>query len=556
MRKLHLAAVLVATSSFLLFIQIFILQLLTGKDTEVNNEPNVVLEAVQAVAASGAKHGFSMFLIDPFILSNIYNGSKIGRDNRCRILCLGQRVTHFGTLGQLSTQTQKERFLNELKEIGAKVLVFDGDNPILIRHELKVQIPLHYIIIIYQHLIHIVVFYDRGNQYWWHGPLHLIGAQSKEVEGFKIQDCKFSQQAGSYENFIDTEVNNEPNVVLERFLNELKEIGAKVLVFDGDNPILIRHELKVQIPLHYIIIIYQHLIHIVVFYDRGNQYWWHGPLHLIGAQSKEVEGFKIQDCKFSQQAGSYEKVEISPVVIDNIKLHFPNKFSFIAPASSTKFIECNYIRSKLFYEKYGRDESEDAELFRTKAWKLLSKAKTLLDHLNIPFWLSSGTCLGYFRQCDFIPYSKDVDIGIWIKDYNPDIIPAFSTHDLPLTHSFGKIEDSFELSFRDNDIKLDVFFFYEERDYVWNGGTQARTGKKFKYIFPKFELCWTEFLELKIRVPCQTEDYIQANYGPNWFEPVKNWDWKKSPPNVEENGQWPIEDWPDVIQLIPIPEQT
>lgn len=449
MKKIHLAAVLVAISGFLLFIQIFILQLLTGKDNEINTEPNTVWEAIQTVATSGDKHGFSIFLIDPYILNNIYNGSKIGRDNRCRMLCLGQRMTHFGTLGQLSTQTQKERFLNDLKEI-----------------------------------------------------------------------------------------------------------GAKILIFDGNNPVLIRHELKVQIPLHYIIIIAQHLIHIVVFYDRGNQYWWHGPLHLIGTQAKELEGFRIQDCKFSQQAGSYEKVEISPVVIDNIKLHFPNKFSFIAPASSTKFIECNYIRSKLFYEKYGRDESEDAELFRTKAWKLLSKAKTLLDHLNIPFWLSSGTCLGYFRQCDFIPYSKDVDIGIWIKDYKPDIIPAFSTHDLPLTHSFGKIEDSFELSFRDDDIKLDVFFFYEERDYVWNGGTQARTGKKFKYIFPKFNLCWTEFLELKIRVPCQTEDYILANYGPNWFEPVKNWDWKKSPPNVEENGQWPIEEWPDVIQLIPIPEQT
>lgn len=42
------------------------------------------------------------------------------------------------------------------------------------------------------------------------------------------------------------------------------------------------------------------------------------------------------------------------------------------------------------------------------------------------------------------------------------------------------MEDSYELSFRDRDVKLDVFFFYEEDAYVWNGGTQARTGKKFK----------------------------------------------------------------------------
>ena len=48
--------------------------------------------------------------------------------------------------------------------------------------------------------------------------------------------------------------------------------------------------------------------------------------------------------------------------------------------------------------------------------------------------------------------------------------------------SYLKVEDSFELSFRtvENDVKLDIFFFYEETDHMWNGGTQARTGRKFK----------------------------------------------------------------------------
>ena len=42
--------------------------------------------------------------------------------------------------------------------------------------------------------------------------------------------------------------------------------------------------------------------------------------------------------------------------------------------------------------------------------------------------------------------------------------------------------DSLELSFMNinKDVKLDIFFFYEEDDYVWNGGTQSKTGKKFK----------------------------------------------------------------------------
>ncbi|NP_001350055.1 ribitol-5-phosphate transferase FKTN isoform 2 [Mus musculus] len=121
---------------------------------------------------------------------------------------------------------------------------------------------------------------------------------------------------------------------------------------------------------------------------------------------------------------------------------------------------------------------------------------------------------------------------------------------LPLKHKFGKVEDSLELSFQGkNDVKLDIFFFYEEADHLWNGGTQARTGKKFKYLFPKFTLCWTEFVDIKVHVPCETVDYIEANYGKTWKIPIKTWDWKSSPPNVQPNGIWPISEWDEVIQL-------
>ena len=70
-----------------------------------------------------------------------------------------------------------------------------------------------------------------------------------------------------------------------------------------------------------------------------------------------------------------------------------------------------------------------------------------------------------------------------------------------------------------------------------------------RYIFPKFTLCWTEFLLMKVRIPCETESYIMANYGRNWQIPIKEWNWKESPPNVRDNGQWDEKDWDEVIQL-------
>ena len=47
--------------------------------------------------------------------------------------------------------------------------------------------------------------------------------------------------------------------------------------------------------------------------------------------------------------------------------------------------------------------------------------------------------LGWFRQCDFITHSKDVDIGIFIKDYNPDISKRLKTSGLLPKHIFGKV---------------------------------------------------------------------------------------------------------------------
>lgn len=44
------------------------------------------------------------------------------------------------------------------------------------------------------------------------------------------------------------------------------------------------------------------------------------------------------------------------------------------------------------------------------------------------------------------------------------------------------MSDSYELSFKAGEVKLDIFFFYEEGDTMWNGGTDAKTGEKLKYV--------------------------------------------------------------------------
>lgn len=97
-------------------------------------------------------------------------------------------------------------------------------------------------------------------------------------------------------------------------------------------------------------------------------------------------------------------------------MYVPRQFDvFMDYTAKNHFIECNYSQAKLFHETYGRDESDEAEIFRSRAWKLLNKAKILLDRLKVPFWLSSGTCLGMnlllmghnlYVLCIFLIYLK------------------------------------------------------------------------------------------------------------------------------------------------------
>uniref|UniRef100_A0A8C6X5T6 Ribitol-5-phosphate transferase n=1 Tax=Naja naja TaxID=35670 RepID=A0A8C6X5T6_NAJNA len=305
-----------------------------------------------------------------------------------------------------------------------------------------------------------------------------------------------------------------------------------------------------EVPLHYIFKQATHAIHLVVFYERSGNYLWHGPLRLKLHMDRAFVPF--QKLHFGRYSGAYDKMELLTLSIDGLIVQVPKKPSkFLEERTHSRFVECRYKEARSFFQLYPDDTSPEAMEFRTKAKALLHLSALTLNNLGVQFWLSSGTCLGWYRQCNIIPYSKDLDLGVFIQNYKPDIIPAFQRAGLPLKHKFGKLEDSLELSFQggEDEVKLDIFFFYEEDDHMWNGGTQAKSGKKFKYLFPKFTLCWTEFLELKVHVPCETLHYIEANYGKDWKVPVKVWDWKNSPPNVQPNGIWPINEWEEVIQL-------
>lgn len=334
------------------------------------------------------------------------------------------------------------------------------------------------------------------------------------------------------------------------FLSAAEQKGFETLELRGQDPRLASLDTLSgeDIPLHFLLRLHGVTVQVVFLYERSGNYLWHGALRLRADMDRSFAPFKQLD--FGRHAGAYDRPELVLTVLDGIDIRVPRNVSrFLSEQRHAHFLECRYRDARNFLQLYPDDLSPEAVEFRRKVKSLLHVASRTLEQLEVPFWLSSGTCLGWFRQCSIISYSRDVDIGIFITDFRPDIVSALTDAGLSLKHKFGKVEDSLELSFLGEKVKLDIFFFYEDGDVVWNGGTQAKSGKKFKYIFPRFSLCWAELLELKVRVPCEALDYVMANYGATWSIPVRSWDWKSSPSNVQDNGMWPPAEWAELIQV-------
>lgn len=160
---------------------------------------------------------------------------------------------------------------------------------------------------------------------------------------------------------------------------------------------------------------------------------------------------------------------------------------------------------------------------------ILLKTIKAFDRIGTKFFLSSGTCLGYFREGKFIDHDYDIDIGVFMEDYTPEIITSMEKEGLILYRVWGKLNNGMELSFYlPNTIlgmqaKIDIFIHYNNigKDNTISWFTYSPMKKKIQYRVKKFSLKKVKFLGLDVNVPYPTLDYIKEHYGVDWMIPKK-----------------------------------
>jgi hypothetical protein len=159
----------------------------------------------------------------------------------------------------------------------------------------------------------------------------------------------------------------------------------------------------------------------------------------------------------------------------------------------------------------------------------LKAASETLDSLQADWWIDCGTLLGAIREGEFLAHDQDVDLSCWDWDAAQEIEAAFVDAGFARRMTFGVPEHGYEQSFLFDDLKLDIFFFYEEGAMSWQGSwlgdhlfvSRFRTSD----ISPSRP--WV-FQGMDVRVPHNAAAVLAARYG-DWRTPVRKWDWTTDP---------------------------
>ena len=165
---------------------------------------------------------------------------------------------------------------------------------------------------------------------------------------------------------------------------------------------------------------------------------------------------------------------------------------------------------------------------------ILSKTAKVMKKLNIPFFLSSGTLLGYYREGKILDHDYDLDIGIFKEDYNLKLIKEMEEEGFNNYRNLGDISRGFEMSFYLPNTPIGVYakidIFVHNREVVngnkkiyWASYRKPDYVERIKYRVSSFNIKPITFMGVNTYIPADTEKYLVEHYGKNWRTPLGNW---------------------------------
>lgn len=147
---------------------------------------------------------------------------------------------------------------------------------------------------------------------------------------------------------------------------------------------------------------------------------------------------------------------------------------------------------------------------------------------NATYWLEFGTLLGAIRERNFIAHDLDIDVGMYLMDYDSKHAQIFKKHGFKKKKSY-LIEDGVygrEETYSKNGVDIDIFYFTKTDDYMYchafsnkDGLSWAETVEQLgglivrEFKFPIMNIATIEFLAHEFPVPNNFHEHLEANYG-------------------------------------------
>lgn len=165
---------------------------------------------------------------------------------------------------------------------------------------------------------------------------------------------------------------------------------------------------------------------------------------------------------------------------------------------------------------------------REIAKSLLIEIDSILQDIDLSYFLSYGTALGAYRDNDFTPTEVDMDMGFLIEDFLPKssvFVKLLLSKDYEVTVLQGSFTKPYIIIAKKHNIKIDMVALIPWEDQI-HGGGYVRFEPHYEFPFAGVypgecfaQPAITSMFDRLWPIPDQIEKYLHRVYGANWAVP-------------------------------------
>lgn len=183
------------------------------------------------------------------------------------------------------------------------------------------------------------------------------------------------------------------------------------------------------------------------------------------------------------------------------------------------------------------------ESFQKNGLNVLDSFDRTMTENGFKYSLAFGTMLGAVREKGFIKHDADIDVFMWIEDFDTQLIGVLTKAGFSLTHTFivedGKYarEDTIEK----DGVQIDIFYIYpalEGREYTYccdfipreNCRSREQSLDKYGGLLPRRlemptskELIRVPFESLSLPILKNAHEFLSFRYGKDYMTPNPKW---------------------------------